>query len=482
MVTIRKRKLLYFVIFSLTCILFLLHLLNSGGIYRGSNDSKLSDSSSNNNNNNDWSFKSLTERFDFSYLPNLSSNLKSSYNQLNLISDPGLEKKGYILEPGNVKFKFTNNVKKRGTPEQVINENMEKYRQLMNKEIGKPQDASLVPPPDDSHEYDKKRANATILALVRNEELIKIGQSIKKFQRLFNSKFNYPYTFINDQPFTERFKQRITKYTENAPVEFVVIKPEQWNKPSFIDEAKEAKEMQLMHDHNIAYAKKASYHNMCRFYLGQFYNLPELQKYKYYWRIEPQVKFFTDVQYDVLKYMEDTQKIYGFTVSLYDIEESVKTLWPETLKFLNQGDNYKYVNPNGSFQWLVENLQNPKKNKMAGGYSTCHFWSNFEIGDMDFFRSEAYSTWFKYLDSTGGFYYERWGDAPVHSIGVSLFADKSKIHWFRDLGYNHDPYFNCARTPWTSACTVARFSRYEHLNKENCVINWLEYDEIKDVY
>lgn len=33
-------------------------------------------------------------------------------------------------------------------------------------------------------------------------------------------------------------------------------------------------------------------------------------------------------------------------------------------------------------------------------------WSNFEIGDLDFWRGEAYSKYFDYLDSKGGFYYE----------------------------------------------------------------------------
>ena len=33
-------------------------------------------------------------------------------------------------------------------------------------------------------------------------------------------------------------------------------------------------------------------------------------------------------------------------------------------------------------------------------------WSNFEIADMDFWRSEAYMKFFEYLESLGGFYYE----------------------------------------------------------------------------
>lgn len=33
-------------------------------------------------------------------------------------------------------------------------------------------------------------------------------------------------------------------------------------------------------------------------------------------------------------------------------------------------------------------------------------WSNFEIADMSFWRGEAYTKFFDYLDATGGFYYE----------------------------------------------------------------------------
>lgn len=39
-------------------------------------------------------------------------------------------------------------------------------------------------------------------------------------------------------------------------------------------------------------------------------------------------------------------------------------------------------------------------------YNRCHFWSNFEIGDLDFWRGEAYTKYFDFLDSKGGFYYE----------------------------------------------------------------------------
>jgi len=80
-------------------------------------------------------------------------------------------------------------------------------------------------------------------------------------------------------------------------------------------------------------------------------------------------------------------------------------------------------------------------------YNRCHFWSNFEIASLKLWRSEAYMKYFEYLDRKGGFYYERWGDAPVHSIGASLFARKDQIHFFHDIGYYHAPFRHCPQGP-----------------------------------
>lgn len=63
-------------------------------------------------------------------------------------------------------------------------------------------------------------------------------------------------------------------------------------------------------------------------------------------------------------------------------------------------------------------------------YNGMHFWSNFEIADLDWFRGEEYSAYFSFLDETGGFFYERWGDAPIHSLAVAMFLDESEVHHF----------------------------------------------------
>ena len=63
-------------------------------------------------------------------------------------------------------------------------------------------------------------------------------------------------------------------------------------------------------------------------------------------------------------------------------------------------------------------------------YNGNHFWSNFEIADFSFFRSRQYTDYFTHLDLAGGFFMERWGDAPVHSLAVAAFLQPKQVHYF----------------------------------------------------
>ena len=110
-------------------------------------------------------------------------------------------------------------------------------------------------------------------------------------------------------------------------------------------------------------------------------------------------------------------------------------------------DTYpEILHPNNSLSFLTDTTMVGRFFPVVDSntdYNLCHFWSNFEIGDLNFFRSDEYLQYFNYLDSKGGFYYERWGDAPVHSIGASLLLDKNEIHHFDEIGYSHVPFETC---------------------------------------
>jgi mannosyltransferase len=206
------------------------------------------------------------------------------------------------------------------------------------------------------------------------------------------------------------------------------VPKEHWDVPDWISMDLFHESAEILKENNIQYADVISYRQMCRWNSGMFYRHPALEDVRYYWRVEPKVQFFCNIDYDVFRYMHDNNKTYGFTINLYDAPETIPTLWPETQRFLAAHPDY--VNDNNMVEWLLDSTERPDHGDKAHGYSTCHFWSNFEIADMEFFRSEKYEEYFNHLDRAGGFFYERWGDAPVHSIALGLFEDSSKVHWY----------------------------------------------------
>lgn len=318
------------------------------------------------------------------------------------------------------------------------------------------------------------RVNATLLTLCRNSELDDILMSMRDLERTFNRKFNYPWLFLNDEPFTAEFKKKVSAATK-AQVTFDVVPKEHWAVPEWINEDLYQESVHVLKSQGVQYMDKKSYHQMCRWNSGFFYKHPALINTKWYWRVEPHVHFFCDIDYDVFRWMETHNKTYGFTVNLFDSPESISGLWPETIKFISDPAHNQYQHPNNAVKWLRDGTHRPENFKKANGYSTCHFWSNFEIGNMEFWRSPAYEEYFNHLDRAGGFFYERWGDAPVHSIALGLFEDKSKIHWFRDIGYQHIPFFNCPNSPKCHGCTPGKFTDGEEwLHRDDCRAVWFK--------
>lgn len=99
--------------------------------------------------------------------------------------------------------------------------------------------------------------------------------------------------------------------------------------------------------------------------------------------------------------MEANNKTYSFTIAIFEYQRTIESLWPTVQSFVKKHPDY--LAPNNALNFLVDS------NDIDGPYNLCHFWSNFEIADMRFWRSKVYEDFFQYLDATGNFFYERWG-------------------------------------------------------------------------
>ncbi|KAI9271845.1 nucleotide-diphospho-sugar transferase [Phascolomyces articulosus] len=280
----------------------------------------------------------------------------------------------------------------------------------------------------------RTKAKAAFVILVRNKEQEDIAETIVNLEDKFNKNFRYPYVFLNNEPFTEEFKHAMQRASPGADMQFGLVPVQHWGYPSFVNQsyAKDCRDQ--MEADQVFYGGMESYHHMCRYQSGFFFRHPLLDKYDYYWRVEPGVKFFCDITYDPFLYMQKYGKKYGFVVTLLELRDTIPTLWETVLQYARS----RHINvdkPGQLFPYF--------RDESTGDYNLCHFWSNFEIASLDLWRSPQYRDFFNYLDSTGKFFYERWGDAPVHSIAAGLFLDTNEIHYFEDIGYQHDLYRHC---------------------------------------
>ncbi|WFD35283.1 hypothetical protein MCUN1_002134 [Malassezia cuniculi] len=299
-------------------------------------------------------------------------------------------------------------------------------------------DTNLYPPEFVPHEVNKMpRVKAGFVVLVRNQELEDMKSSMRDVEDRFNRKFGYPWIFLNDKPFTEEFKNGVRSMTRSE-CRFGLVPTEHWSYPSWIDQEKAAREREKMVANDVIYGGSESYRHMCRFQSGFFWRNNATLDLDYYWRVEPGVRLYCDIDYDPFMFMAINNKQYGFTISLHEYEATIPTLWKETQEFIRA--HPEFVASDNALGFITDD---PSKGIFDQKYNNCHFWSNFEIGDMRLWRSPAYRAYFEHLDRAGGFFYERWGDAPVHSIAASIFLNRSQIHHFEDIGYYHVPFTHC---------------------------------------
>jgi alpha 1,2-mannosyltransferase len=52
-----------------------------------------------------------------------------------------------------------------------------------------------------------RKANAAFVVLARNGDLKGILSSMKQMEDRFNKKFDYPWIFLNEEPFSDDFKK-----------------------------------------------------------------------------------------------------------------------------------------------------------------------------------------------------------------------------------------------------------------------------------
>jgi uncharacterized membrane protein YgcG len=345
---------------------------------------------------------------------------------------------------------------------------------------------------------DKPRACITVLA--RNSDLEGVLHSVGQLERRFNARpaNRYPYCYLNEKPFSAAFRHAVAAATQ-APVLFGLVPAEHWSYPPHINQTRAA-EVRAAARERMPYGGSESYRFMCRYFSGFFFDHPLLAGFDWYWRVEPEVDFMCQIEEDPFKAMAAANQSLAWTIVMSEVPETIPGLWPAVQQWLQAAPQHLAPDsllpafldgpidhgPAAFALPLVGRQQQHRRAQATGGgsghgsssgsstkeadsgsssgdgggrgpnepplylqrgYTGCHFWSNFEIGRLGFFRSAAYRSFFAHLEAAGGFFYERWGDAPVHTLAAAVLLDRPQIRWAKDIGYHHGSWSHCPLEP-----------------------------------
>jgi hypothetical protein len=153
-------------------------------------------------------------------------------------------------------------------------------------------------------------------------------------------------------------------------------------------------------------------------------------------------------------------KTYGFTIAVKELRETV----PNIFRYASAYKRLNNLTSQGLWEMFVEPQpdKDEKKDKapapedepgrlseidmeaMEGEkYNMCHFWSNFEIARLDFFRSKEYNDFFQMMDRSGGFWMER-----VRFLIPSMpFLTYSPLLTIHTVGRRANPLARSRRAP-----------------------------------
>ena len=153
-------------------------------------------------------------------------------------------------------------------------------------------------------------------------------------------------------------------------------------------------------------------------------------------------------QSDPFLKMIETNKTYGFTIAVKELRETV----PNIFRYASAYKRVNNLESKGLWEMFIEPLDDPQEvhdetdgrlpeeilkndptqdalpvvdgEAMEGEkYNMCHFWSNFEIARLSWFRSQEYEDFFQMMDRSGGFWMERVFSFSLRTvIGLTYFS------------------------------------------------------------
>lgn len=233
-----------------------------------------------------------------------------------------------------------------------------------------------------------------------------MARALESIYANFNKRFHYPVIIFYEEQDLEHLEE-VRMHSENE----VYIQEVRFKPPSFLSQP-------IPED--IECESKVGYRFMCHFHAKMVYQEPIIQGLDYLLRLDDDSIIRQPIPYDVFKYMQENDLWYGYRAVQSEPSRCVKGLHTAASYYVN----VTHIIPEFFNTWPLRDT----------------YYTNFEISNTKIWFSQNYKDFIEYIDRLGGIFYLRWGDAPIKTLGVTMFVPLNKTHLFEDIHYNHGSY------------------------------------------
>lgn len=172
-----------------------------------------------------------------------------------------------------------------------------------------------------------------------------------------------------------------------------------------------------------------AYKRMCAFWFAGFLDVPEIQDYRYVFRLDDDSCITSEIKYDIFKDLQSRGTHYAFRELFSDPDYVVNGL----IAFV---DEYVKLNGiNATHPKLYHHVSRLSQKAFVPSFST-----NFEIIDTIRFRAADISDFSNYVLASDMIFHRRWGDAPLRVMQALLFLERDSLLNICDFDYIHSAW------------------------------------------
>jgi hypothetical protein len=252
-----------------------------------------------------------------------------------------------------------------------------------------------------------------------------VAECLPRLNTYFLACFPYPIHIFNEEISAKEMTQIRSKVNPASRVDFEDVSRHWKTLPHGISE----KTLENWRSGGLQRKFQGrGYRLMCRFWAGLAWSLPSMDKYKYYWRLDTDSIITKPLRIDPFAHFAKHSCRYGYNrlkgespavaVELWatynkwaDQQVALGTLQPDVLTYIKRFATQR--EPTGDVPVVDRDLPHP-------AFWAPMFYNNFELGTFELKRHPLYTSFFRFVDEQEpfGILRYRWGDAPLHTLGV----------------------------------------------------------------